>query len=113
LCTSSLLVRRSFRPNVLLDATSVARPLARHAPLTLKGWSDVQFIPLRPQENARDVTFDKDRSQVRTLAGPQVMATLRNTEISILRLAGHTNIAAATRHPARDPHRTVTLLLTS
>jgi predicted transposase YbfD/YdcC len=61
----------------------------------------------------RDVTFNDDRSQVRTHAGPQVMATLRNTGISILRLAGHTNIAAATRHHARDPHRPAALLLTS
>jgi predicted transposase YbfD/YdcC len=61
----------------------------------------------------RDVTFDEDRSQVRTQAGPQVMATLRNTGISLLRRAGATNLAAATRHHARDPHRPVTLLLTS
>jgi predicted transposase YbfD/YdcC len=59
----------------------------------------------------RDVTFDEDRSQVRAHAGPQVMATLRNIVISLLRLAGHTNLAQATRHHARDPHRPVELLL--
>jgi predicted transposase YbfD/YdcC len=59
----------------------------------------------------RDVTLDEDHSQVRTGAGPQVMATLRNTAISILRLTGHTNIAAALRHHARDPHRPIKLLL--
>jgi predicted transposase YbfD/YdcC len=59
----------------------------------------------------RDVTLDEDHSQVRTAGGPQVMATLRNTAISILRLAGHTNIAAALRHHARDPLRPVNLLL--
>jgi len=36
----------------------------------------------------RDVTFDEDRSQIRRGAGPQVMATLRNLAISLLRLAG-------------------------
>ncbi len=42
----------------------------------------------------RDVTFDEDRSQVRTGYGPENMATLRNLAINKLRLAGHTNIAA-------------------
>lgn len=39
---------------------------------------------------------------VRTGHAPQVMATLRNLVISILRLSGVTNIAAALRHHARD-----------
>jgi predicted transposase YbfD/YdcC len=59
----------------------------------------------------RDVTFAEDRSQIRTGAAPQVMATLRNTAISLLRLAGHTNIAAALRHHARDYNRPIELLL--
>jgi predicted transposase YbfD/YdcC len=41
----------------------------------------------------RDVTFDEDQSQVRTGSGPQVMATLGNLAISVLRLAGQANIA--------------------
>ena len=53
----------------------------------------------------RDVSFDEDRSQVRTRNGPQVMAALRNLVITALRLAGITNIAKALRHHARDPHR--------
>jgi len=60
----------------------------------------------------RDVTFDEDRSQVRTGNAPQVMATLRNTAVSLLRLTGWTNIAAALRHHARDHSRPVKLLLT-
>lgn len=58
----------------------------------------------------RDVTYDEDRSQIRTRTGPQVMAALRNTAISILRLAGVTNIAAANRHHARDSTRPLALL---
>ena len=46
----------------------------------------------------RDVTFDEDRSQVRTGNGPQTMATLRNLAVSLLRLKGHTNLAQATRY---------------
>ena len=53
----------------------------------------------------RDVTFAEDRSQVRTGAGPQVMASLRNLVISILRLTGTTNIAAALRRNARYSSR--------
>ena len=45
----------------------------------------------------RDVTFDEDRSQIRKGNGPRVMATLRNTAISILRLAGARYIAKAVR----------------
>jgi predicted transposase YbfD/YdcC len=58
----------------------------------------------------RDVTYDEDRSQIRTGTGPQVMATLRNTAIGALRLAGVTNIAAAARHHARNANRPLALL---
>lgn len=60
----------------------------------------------------RDVDFNEDRSQIHTGSGPQVMATLRNTAIGLLRLAGHTNIATARRHHARDFNRPIALLLT-
>ena len=58
----------------------------------------------------RDVTFGEDLSQIRTGAAPQVMATLRNLAISLHRLAGATNIAAALRHHARDALRPLQLL---
>lgn len=58
----------------------------------------------------RDVTFTEDLSQVRTGTAPQVMASLRNLVISLHRLAGATNIAAATRHHARDARRPLRLL---
>ena len=60
----------------------------------------------------RDVTFDEDRSQVRTGNAPQVMATLRNTVISLLRLTGATSIAKALRHHARHPEQAIACLLT-
>ena len=53
----------------------------------------------------RDVTYDEDRSQVRTANGPRVMASLRNLAITILRLTGQSSIAAALRHHARRPSR--------
>jgi len=59
----------------------------------------------------RDVTFAEDLSQVRTGQGPAVMATLRNLAISLLRSAGASNIAAASRHLSRHPARVLPLLL--
>ena len=59
----------------------------------------------------RDVTFAEDLSQIRTGAAPQVMASLRNLVISLHRLAGATNIAAALRHHARDARRPLQLLM--
>ncbi len=41
----------------------------------------------------RDVTFDEDRSQVRSGA-PQVMAAFRNLTTTLVRWAGHTNVNA-------------------
>ena len=58
----------------------------------------------------RDVTFDEDRSQIRTKTGPRMMATLRNLAISLLRLAKYTNIAAAIRHMAAKPHLALQLI---
>jgi predicted transposase YbfD/YdcC len=61
----------------------------------------------------RDVTYQEDKSKVRTGNAPRVMASLRSLAISLLRLDGHTNIAAANRHHARDPQRTLHLLQTA
>ena len=58
----------------------------------------------------RDVTFGEDLHQARTGSGPQVMAALRNLAISLLRLAGHTNIARALRHHARHPDQAIALV---
>ena len=68
---------------------------------------------MRLPEKVRDVTYQEDKSLVRTGNAPRVMAALRSLAISILRLDGHPNIAAANRHHARDPQRTLTLLQTA
>ncbi len=41
----------------------------------------------------RDATFAEDASRIRTASSPQVMATLRNLAIGLVRLAGHSQIA--------------------
>jgi hypothetical protein len=53
------------------------------------------------------------RLLVRTGNAPRVMATLRSLAISLLRWDGHASIAAANRHHARDPQRTLELLQTA
>ncbi len=58
----------------------------------------------------RDVTYDEDRSQIRTGTGQQVMAALLNAAIGVLRLNGFNNIAAANRRHARDSTRPLALL---
>ena len=58
----------------------------------------------------RDVTYDEDRSQVRTGAAPQVMATMRNIAISLLRLAGWKNIKQATEKLSRRLNKILALL---
>src|SRR5690349_10718758 len=53
----------------------------------------------------RDVTYDEDRSQVRTGNGPRVMASLRNLAIAILRLTRprqYCRRPALPRPPARQ-----------
>ena len=59
----------------------------------------------------RDLDFDEDRSQIRTGSGPRIMAALRNLAVTILRLAGAANIAAALRYHARRPSRPLRTLL--
>lgn len=58
----------------------------------------------------RDVTYGEDQSQARCGSLPQVLAALRNTAIGLLRRAGHTNIAAATRYYAARPVEALALL---
>jgi predicted transposase YbfD/YdcC len=58
----------------------------------------------------RDVTFGEDHSQVRDGTVAQVLAAVRNVAIGRLRLAGHTNIAAATRYYAARPREVLVLL---
>ena len=70
-------------------------------PPIVAAWLQVHWSIENALHWVRDVTLDEDRRQLRTDSGPQVMATLRNTAISLLRLAGHTRIATALRHHGR------------
>jgi predicted transposase YbfD/YdcC len=82
-------------------------------PATLAAWVRGHWEIENRLHWVRDVTYQEDKSLVRTGNAPQVMASLRSLAISLLRIDGHANIAAANRHHARDPQRTLKLLQTA
>ena len=83
----------------------------RHAgPETMVAWVRSHWHIENRLHWVRDVTYQEDKSLVRTGNAPRVMASLRSLAISLLRLDGQTNVAAANRHHARDPQRTLQLL---
>lgn len=81
-------------------------------PAVLAAWIRGHWSVENKLHWVRDVSFDEDRSRVRTGQSPRVMASLRNAAIGILRLAGWTNIAAALRHHSYNPERAITCALT-
>ena len=105
------LTEKKWRTEVVYAITSL--PAAQATPAQLATWIRGHWCVENRLHWVRDVTFDEDRSQIRTGNGPRVMATLRNLAISLLRLTGATNIAHALRHHAWDPLRPLELLLTS
>ena len=72
-------------------------------PATLAAWVRGHWEIENCLHWVRDVTYQEDKSLVRTGNAPRVMASLRSLAISLLRPGGHINIAAANRHHARDP----------
>lgn len=81
-------------------------------PAVLAAWVQGHWRIENALHWVRDVTYDEDRSQIRTGHAAHVMATLRNTAIGILRLTGWTTIAAGLRHHARNPTGAITCALT-
>jgi Transposase len=102
---------RKWRTEVVYAVTSLAFEQAAAAEIA--AWIRGHWAIENRLHWVRDVTYDEDRSQIRTATGPRAMASLRNLALSVLRIAGVTNIAQATRHHAWDPLRPVNLLLTS
>ncbi|WP_281283310.1 ISAs1 family transposase [Trebonia kvetii] len=82
-------------------------------PATLAAWVRSHWEIENRLHWVRDVSYQEDKSLVRTGNAPRVMASLRGLAISLLRLDAHTNIAAANRHYARDPQRGLHLLQTA
>jgi predicted transposase YbfD/YdcC len=60
--------------------------------------------------NVRDVTYREDVCPVRSVGAGQVLVALRNACISLIRLAGHGNGAAACRYFAARPQQALRTL---
>lgn len=88
-------------------------PMVQARPSVIATWIQGHWAIENALHWVRDVVFDEDHHQLRVGAGPQVMATLRNTAISLLRLTGWSSIAAGLRHHARDSRRPIELLAAS
>lgn len=58
----------------------------------------------------KDMTLGEDHSHLHCGAGPQIMAILRTSAISLLRRAGYSAIAAQLRHYSRHPESVLALL---
>jgi predicted transposase YbfD/YdcC len=87
--------------------TNLTAEQARPAELAdwLRGHWSIEVL-----HHIRDTTYREDASRLRTGNAPRALATLRNTAISLLRLAGVTSIAPALRKNSRNPHRSLQLL---
>jgi hypothetical protein len=96
------------RQEVVYGITSLPPPLA--GPAQLLRLTRGQWLIENRSHWVRDVTDGEDHSQARTGSLPQVMAAVRNTAIGLLRWAGHSNIAAATRYYAAQPREALALL---
>jgi predicted transposase YbfD/YdcC len=101
--------KRKWRTETVYAITDLAPHQAR--PDELATWLRGHWHIENKLHWVRDVTFAEDHSQVRTGSAPQVMATFRNLAISLHRLAGATNIAAALRHHARNAARPLQLVM--
>ena len=102
------LASRKWRTETSYAITSL--PASQARPAQLAAWIRGHWKIENQLHWVRDVTFGEDLSQARTGTGPHVMASIRNLVISILRLAGHTSVARALRHIARDPARALRLV---
>src|SRR5216684_2947922 len=58
----------------------------------------------------KDVTMGEDKSTIHCDNGPKIMATLRNTALSLLRHAGFSTIAARLRYNSTHPEAALELL---
>jgi hypothetical protein len=92
----------------VLDVTSLTPQQA--TPADLLAYVRTHWTVENKAHWVRDVTYAEDASQVRTGNASRVMATFRNLAISLLRLDGATNIAAALRHNARKNRRVLKLI---
>jgi hypothetical protein len=72
----------------------------------------LRFLPLPVERSTGSVTSPSPKTPAASAPppAPQVMATLRNLAIGLLRLAGHTQIAPTLRWVNRNPARALAFL---
>lgn len=85
-------------------------PFEHAHPRAIAAWLRQHWAIENAVHWVRDVTFDEDRSTIRTGAAPQVLASLRNIALNLHRLTGADNIAEACRLTAFSPDRGIHLL---
>ncbi len=100
-----VMVAKDNQPRLCDDAAAVlASPSHLGPPLATAQTVDLGHGHIENGVHwVRDVTFDEDRSQVRTGSIPAILATVRTTAIGLFRHAGEANIAAACRRCAAQP----------
>ncbi len=59
----------------------------------------------------RDVSFGEDACRVRSGEAPEILAALRNAALWLMRSSGLTEIAAALRRHAAQPHEALRLVM--
>ena len=96
-----------FRSETVYGVTSLSAPKA--GPTRLLSLNRCHWSIENGLHYVRDMSFDEDRCRIRKFAGAQVMASLRNLAISLLRLAAAVNIAAALRFCAHHQLRALRL----
>ena len=84
-------------------------PAEQAGPADLADWLRGHWS-IEVLHHIRDTTYREDASRLRTGNAPRALATLRNTAISLLRLAGITSIAQTLRRNGRNPYRPLQLL---
>lgn len=104
----STLTGTPLRQEVSYGITSLTP--AKGSPARLQELSRGHWTIENRVHYVRDRVFDEDRSQVRKHGAPQVLATLRNLAMSVLRLAQASSIAAALRHCSRHVRTTLRLI---
>ena len=102
------MVSQKYRSETVQGLSSL--PAERATPARLLALSRGHWTIDNRLHGVRDVTFDEDRSRVRKGAGAQVMASIRNLAISLLRIAGARYIAPALRRCARSDSHTLCLI---
>jgi predicted transposase YbfD/YdcC len=100
--------KKTWQSETVYAITSL--PVEHAQPTELAAWIRMHWSIENRLHWVRDVTYAEDASQARTGTGPHIMASLRNLAISVLRLNGHTNIAAGLRYAARKHHRPLEMI---